>query len=575
MRSAIFVPIVRTIRALSAGRSVAAPRRAAALLLALALAMALPAALAAPLLAAEAAPYRLTILHTNDIHAHMAEFDRLGQTCTAEEAAKGGCLGGYPRIAAAVEAERRKGGNILLLDAGDQFQGTLFYTLLKGAPCREAMNALRYTAMTLGNHEFDDGPRGLEDTFLQGLTVPVLAANIDASREPGLAARIKPWTTVVLGGRTVGLVGMANEDTATLSSPGPDVAFARAEEPLRKAAAELRAKGATMVVAITHLGYDRDKELAAAVDGVDVIVGGHSHTLLSNTDPAASGPYPTVVRSPSGKPVLVVQAGAWGKYLGELFVDFDAKGVPVAWSGGPVLLDASRPADKAMQAKVDGWREALAPSMGQVVGRMTEALNAVEPSCRHGECALGDLVADAVRRSAKPQGAQAAIINGGALRAGLRAGPVTLGDVLTVYPFPDTVATFQLKGQDILEVLEYGVTLADTPDASGTGRFLQVSGLRYAFDARRPAGSRIVSADILNPDGGYAPVQPEQTYTLASNGFLLKGGDGYALIKERARRVYAFGKPILDALTDYLSSQSPVTPRLEGRITRMGESLPR
>lgn len=529
-------------------------------------------ALAAQVHAADAAkPYRLTILHTNDIHAHMAEFDRLGQTCTAEDITKGGCVGGYPRIAAAVESVRKKGGNILLLDAGDQFQGTLFYTVLKGLPSREAMNALRYSAMTLGNHDFDDGPRVLEESFLHGLTVPVLAANIDASRDPAIKSRIKPWTMVTLGGRKIGLVGIANEDTAKLASPGPDIVFLKAEAPLRKAVEELRKQGATLVVAITHVGYDRDKELAAAVDGIDIIVGGHSHTLLSGNDPAASGPYPTVVKSPSGKPVLVVQDAAWGKYLGELFVDFDAKGQPVAWSGGSLLLDASQPRDAAMQAKVDGWQQTLTPFMSQEIGRVSEAM---EAACRHGECALGSLVADAIRLSAKPQGAQAAIINGGAMRAGLRAGAVTVGDLMTMYPFPDTVATFQLKGQDILAMLEYGVTLADTPDASGTGRFLQVSGLRYSFDARRPAGSRIVTAEILGPDGGFAPVNPEQAYTLATSGYLLKGGDGYSMIKERAKRVYAFGKPIGDALADYITSHSPITPRLEGRIVRLGDALP-
>ncbi len=518
-----------------------------------------------------AKPYRLTILHTNDIHAHMGEFDRFGQTCTAADIAKGGCVGGYPRIAAAVEAARKKGGNILLLDAGDQFQGTLFYSVLKGQPSREAMNALHYTAMTLGNHEFDDGPRVLEETFLHGLTVPVLAANIDASRDPAFQARIKPWTIVTLGGSKIGLVGIANEDTAKLAVPGPDIVFLKADEPLRKAVAEVRKQGASIVVAITHVGYERDKELASKVEGIDVIVGGHSHTLLSNSDPAASGPYPTVVKSPSGKPVLVVQDAAWGKYLGEFVVDFDAKGLPVAWSGACKLLDASQPRNAAMQAKVDGWQESLNPYMSQEIGQTVEAMDS---ACRHGECALGNLVADAVRLAAKSQGAQAAIVNGGAIRAGLRAGLVTAGDVMTMYPFPDTVATFQLKGQDLLDVLDYGVALSDTPDASGTGRFLQVSGMKYSFDARRPAGSRIVTAEILGSDGDFKPVQPEQTYTLAASGFLLRGGDGYSIIKERAKRVYAFGKPVGDALTDYITSHSPLTSRLEGRIVRLGDALP-
>jgi 5'-nucleotidase len=528
--------------------------------------------LAAQLHAAEAKQqlYRLKILHVNDIHARIAEFNRFGQTCTAEESAKGECFGGYPRIAAAVEAARKQGGNILLLDAGDQFQGTLFYTVLKGGPSRDCLNALRAGATTLGNHEFDDGPKVLEDTYLKGLAVPVLAANLDASAIPSLAARLKPWTLLLVGGRKIGVVGIANEDTAKLSNPGPDLAFLDAEAALRRSVKELAAQGADIVIALTHVGLARDRELASKVDGVDVIVGGHSHTLLSNTDPKAAGPYPVVERSPSGRPVLIVQAEAWGKYLGEITVDFDTRGMPVAWAGAPLLLDASRPQDSALLSKVQGWQEELKPALGQMVGKIAEAMM---PDCRGGECLLGDVLADAMRASAKSQGVRAAFVNGGAVRAGLRAGDVSLGDLLTVYPFSDNVATFELAGKDLLAVLEHGVSLGGQSGASGSGRFLQVSGMKYAFDPRKPEGSRIVSADIVGPDGGFAPVDPEKTYPLASSGYLLRGGDGFAVLKEKAKRVYAFGMPISDALSDYVASHSPLAPRLEGRIVRLGDAL--
>jgi len=521
-------------------------------------------------LSAAARHYSLTILHTNDIHARMAEFNKFGQTCSDDEAARGECFGGYPRIAAAIESERKKGGNILLLDAGDQFQGTLFYTLLKGRPSRECLNFLKYNAATLGNHEFDDGPKVLVDTYLDGLAPPMLAANVDAAADPALAAHLKPWTVVTVGGRKIGLVGIANEDTAFLSTPGPDVVFHKAVEPLRQAVQDLAAQGVDIVVALTHVGLDRDKELAAAVDGIDVIVGGHSHTLLSNTDFKAAGPYPVVVKSPSGKPVLIVQAEAWGKYLGELHVDFDAKGEPVAWNGQPLLMDASRPKDQALLHKVDAWKQEIKPYLAQAMGSVAEDLPA---DCRFGECALADALADAIRLSAKPQGAQAAIINGGAIRAGLKAGTVSLGDLLTVYPFADVVATFDLSGTDLLAALEHGVSLVATPEASGTGRFLQVSGIKYVFDPRKPAGQRIVSAEIADQDGSYAPIRPDKTYSLASTSYLTKGGDGYAMLKDGAKRVYAFGKPVSDALADYFATHSPVQARLEGRIVRLGNAI--
>jgi len=520
--------------------------------------------------AAEAKPFRLNILHTNDIHARIAEFNRFGQTCTPDESAKGECFGGYPRIAAAVDAFRKQGGNLLLLDAGDQFQGTIFYTALKGRPSRDAMNSLRYSAMTLGNHEFDDGPKMLVDTFLTGLSVPVLAANVDASAETPLKGKFKPWTIFTMGGRKIAVIGIANEDIDKLSNPGEDIGFKVADEPLRQAVKEVSAQGADIVIGLTHVGLQRDKELAANVEGIDVIVGGHSHSLLSNSDPKAAGPYPVVASSPSGKPVLIVQAEAWGKYLGNLTVDFDSKGVPVAWAGAPITLDATKPQDQAMLTKVSAWQEELKPLLGQPVGKVTEPLFA---ECRHGECALGDIMADAVRLSAKSQGVRAAFINGGALRAGLKAGDVSLGDLLTLYPFTDNVATFELSGKDLLEVLEYSVSLATQSGASGSGRFLQLSGIKMSFDPRKPAGQRIVTAEILDPDAGYSPVSLEKSYPLATSGYLLKGGDGYSMLKEKAKRVYAFGMPISDALADYFSSHSPLTPRLEGRIVNLGNAL--
>ena len=173
-----------------------------------------------------------------------------------------------------MDAARKQGGNVLLLDAGDQFQGSLFYTVLKGRPSRDSVNALRYSAMTLGNHEFDDGTKMLADTFLSGLSVPVLAANVDASADASIKGKFKPWTILTVGGRKVGVVGIANEDTSRLSNPGPDVTFKNPDEPLRQAVKEVSAQGADIVVALTHVGLQRDKELAASVDGIDVIVGG-------------------------------------------------------------------------------------------------------------------------------------------------------------------------------------------------------------------------------------------------------------------------------------------------------------
>ncbi len=527
----------------------------------------------APAVAQEDAGFTLTILHTNDTHARIEQFAGSGSTCSEEQAASDACVGGVARRAAKIAELMGAATNPILVDAGDQFQGSLYYTEYRGAEAAEFMPMLGYQAMAIGNHEFDDGPANLAK-FIDSVGLPVLSANIDASADPDLAGKISPYTVLDVNGEQVGIIGLTTDTTPFSSSPGDTIAFGEYVASLEPVIAELEALGINKIVLLSHIGYADDQTLAAAIDGIDVIVGGHSHTLLANTIEGASGPYPTVVNSPSGAPVLIVQAEAYGKYLGNLEVTFDADGVASAWQGEPILLDASVAEDPDVLARVQALGQPLAELRNTVVGQSAIDLDGSRTSCRFGECTMGNLITDAMLWATQNDGAQVAIENGGGIRASLPAGAVTRGGVLEVLPFGNMAATFGLKGSDLLLALENGVSRAENPDNEGTGRFPQVAGIRFSWDGGKPAGERIVSAEVRNADGSFSPIEPDAVYQVVTNDFLRRGGDEYTIFAEAAINPYDFGSPLDQILADYIAAFSPVNPVIEGRITRVDAAAP-
>lgn len=521
-----------------------------------------------PVSAQDDAGFTLTVLHTNDTHSHIEQFDGFSGSCSEEEAAAGECFGGIARRATMLAELRASATNPILVDAGDQFQGSLYYTQYRGQEAADYMPMLGYQAMAVGNHEFDDGPANLAK-FIDAVGLPVLSANIDASADPDLAGKIAASTVLDVDGEQVGIIGLTTDTTPTSSSPGNTVSFGEYVASLEPVIADLEAQGINKIILLSHIGYADDQTLAAAIDGIDVIVGGHSHTLLSNTDEDASGPYPTVVNAPGGNPVLIVQDGAYGKYLGNLEVTFDADGVASSWQGDPILLDASVAEDADVLTMVAKLAQPLEELRSTVVGQSTGILDGSRESCRFGECTMGNIVTDAMLWATQNDGTQIAIENGGGLRASIEAGDVTMGNVLEVLPFGNTMATFGLKGSDLLLALENGVGRAENPDNEGTGRFPQVAGLRFSWDGSKPAGERIVSAEVRGADGEYSPVDPEAVYQLVTNDFNRRGGDDYAVFNDSAINPYDFGSPLDQALADYITAHSPVDVQLEGRITRV------
>ncbi|WP_210527127.1 bifunctional metallophosphatase/5'-nucleotidase [Rubellimicrobium arenae] len=506
-----------------------------------------------------AADFTLTILHTNDFHDRFEPINGSDSTCSEEDAAANECFGGIGRLITAVNDARGRAENSILVDAGDQFQGSLLYTQYKGAMSAEFMPQLGYQAMAVGNHEFDDGPAVL-GRFIDALKIPVLSANIDASREPELAGKIAKSTVIEVGGERIGVVGLTTLETPEIAAPGPNVNFVPYDA-AQQAIDDLTGQGVNKIILLSHAGYVEDQALAQQLTGVDVIVGGHSHTLLSNTEEGAAGPYPTMVNN-----VPIVTARSYGKYLGELTVTFDDQGNVTAASGDPILLDASVAEDEAAKARVAELAEPLNELRAKVVAETADAVDGERESCRAVECEMGNLVAEAMLDRVKDQGVTIAIANGGGLRASIDAGPVTMGEVLTVLPFQNTLSTFQTDGQTIVEALENGASEIEEQ----AGRFAQVAGLEYSIDLSKPAGSRVSDVMVLVGGDAWAPIDPAATYGVVTNNYVRQGGDGFEMFID-AQNPYDYGPDLADVTAEYLAAHQPYTPFVDGRITVTGE----
>ncbi len=496
------------------------------------------------------ADYSLTILHTNDFHARFEPISKYDSTCGSEDNAAGECFGGSARLMTAITDARTRSNNSILVDGGDQFQGTLFYTYYKGKLAAEMMNQMGYDAMTVGNHEFDDGPEVLRG-FVDAVEFPVLMSNADISQEPQLANAITKSTVIERGGERLGLIGLTPEDTDELASPGPNVTFLDPVAAVQAEVDALTADGVNKIIVLSHSGYGIDQRVAEETTGVDVIVGGHTNTLLGDMD-GASGPYPTMVGN-----TAIVQAYAYGKFLGELNVTFDDEGNLTEAAGAPIIMDAGVAEAEAVVARIAEAAQPLDEIRNEVVAETSEAIDGERDSCRAMECEMGNLVADAMLDRVADQGIQIAFQNGGGLRASIDAGDVTMGEVLTVLPFQNTLSTFRVSGAVIVEALENGVSQIE----EGAGRFPQVAGLSFVVDASAEPGARI--SDVM-VDG--APIDPNTMYGVVSNNYVRNGGDGYRMFID-AQDAYDYGPDVADVTAEYLAENGPYTPYTDGRIT--------
>jgi 5'-nucleotidase/UDP-sugar diphosphatase len=289
-----------------------------------------------------------------------------------------------------------------------------------------------------------------------------------------------------------------------------------------------------------------------------VIVGGHSNTLLSNTNERAEGPYPTMVKN-----TAIVQAYAYGKFLGELNVTFDDDGNIMQAVGEPLVMDNTVNEDAATKSRIAEAAIPLGNIRAKVVANSSAIIQGERDVCRIQECEMGNLVADAMLDNVADQGVTIAIANSGGLRASIDAGEVTMGEVLTVLPFSNTLATFEISGQVVIDALENGVSQVEDVK----GRFPQVAGLRFIWDPSiAPNEGRIVEV-LVAKGNGFVPIDPAANYMVVSNNYVRTGGDGYKMFRS-AQNAYDYGPGLEVVLADYMASQGSYVPYLDGRIAQ-------
>lgn len=508
----------------------------------------------------------LTILHVNDVHSAAAGVNDRGPVYDDTNA-----VGGLARVTAFVADEKAKakvqGKAVLALDTGDFWQGTHFFRT-GGMPwAQEAMRRMPWDAVTLGNHEFDLGCETLA-RYVKALPFPVLASNLEKNPACPLSTAPLPATVVKdFNGVKVGIIGLANDEGKDISEACPETNFADRATALRRAVAELEKAGVTHIIAVTHVGYEADQALARAVPAIDVIVGGHTHSVLGN-HPHSEGPYPTVIPHGNGSQTLVVQAGRSTRYLGRLSVSFDDAGRIVQFKGDLEELVPSLRCDEPMHEFVVQSIEAIRADQERFVGVNTSMLPDGLDACREGDCLSGMATADAFLAWGQSRGAVAAILNGGAIRAAMPIGPVTYADLLDIHPFGNHIQLADVSGAVLREALEHGLS---EPDVIGP-KLLQTAGLRYRLNPAAPMGQRIVSAEIRAKEGTWEPIQPKNVYRIVTISYLLRGGDHFSMLGQHAK-ILETGPLEVEILETYLHEKQDLDNHLPtpvpGRIAGM------
>lgn len=519
--------------------------------------------------------FQLSIIHINDFHARFEETNEWSLPCRDDQE----CIGGFARMKTVVDRLLKKRKNAIFLNAGDNFQGTFWYNLLRYNVTSHFLNLLPADAITLGNHEFAHRVAGLVP-FLKMLNSPIVVANIDDRDEPAIKNLYQKSVVVERSGRQIGIIGVILRETAEIANTD-GVRFTFEIEAVRNEATKLRKKGVNIIIVLSHCGLERDREIAReAGDFVDVIVGGHSHdflyTSMDDTSPGPDTPvgtYPIIITPNSGKDrrVLIVQASAFTKYVGDLTVYFDAAGHVKYYDGNPIFLSSDIEKDPQIEIELIPWREEVNRLGNRVVGHSNVDL--MNEGCRHRECALGSFACDAFVHETflvSPElSAFAAFIQAAGMRSSFPIGDITYGDVVAFMPFENTLDTMQLRGDVLIDAFEHSVSRSFEEDEFVGIHMLQVSGFQLTFNTTKSVGQRLQTARIrTNLEGDFVDVNPYQLYTVIVASFIAGGGDGFTMIQnnKQNRRV---GLLDIDIMEQYIERSSPISFESDGRIVML------
>lgn len=491
-------------------------------------ALALAAGLFLPQFGLSAEPVNVSFVIVNDLDSI-----EVGET-----------RGGFARLAALISQERAKNDNVLVLHAGDAIFPSLLSGFDQGTHIIELLNAIAPDAMTPGNHEFDLGPDVFRERMLQA-TFPILAANL---REPDgkRIRKIDDARMVEFDGVKIGIVGLTSEEAYEKSSPG-NLKIGNMPDALKEQAAELRGAGADIIVALAHASRSEDQELLQT-RAADLVLSGDDHDLSVFYD---------------GRTVLA-ESRSQAEYVVVVDLEIDVSEKDgerqVNWSPGFRIVDtADIEPDPKTAKRITGYEADLSKELDVELGTAQIPLDSRRTTVRTEESAIGNLIADAMRTAT---GADVALTNGGGIRGDkvYEAGTaLKRRDILTELPFGNKTVVVELTGAQIKEALENAYSGIE--DVSG--RFAHVSGIHVTVDLSKPAGRRVNGIEI-----GGETIALEKAYTLATNDFLLRGGDGYTVFAEgKVVRSVLDGNLMASDVMVYVRVKGTEGAAVDGRIT--------
>jgi len=548
---------------------------------------------------------RLIIAHTNDVHARISQAEVTGgySGCRDPSAPFNaslhskyftGCHGGAARRKTKIDELRSENDNVLLLDAGDEFQGTLWYNIYRGWATAYVVNAMKYDAISFGNHEFDNGETVLEGYLdLLDDSIQVLAANVETKDNSLLKGKFNSSAIFTLTtGERVGVVGYVVASTPKLSNPGPNLKFDAVLASVQAEVDKLRAAGVDLVIGVGHVGWAEDHEIAMHVRGMDVVIGGHTDTFCYTGDPleqsqyafpsTSTCDYPQQVTGADGQTVCVAQAFTYGTWLGKMDVEFDSNGV-TSCGGNPIFLSGETVEQDpvVLDWTMTYWQQ-IEDSYSDIIGQTRIGASGQKVDMRTGgDAALGNLYTDAmVQLSAAyvddsfPT-PMVAVWNGGGLRADLPEGDVSVGDVMSITPFGNDVVTLKaVPGSVIVDVIEHGVSEVENAE----GRFGHWSGVRFQYDPELPPSYRVVKAEILcfdcGSEIGFVDLfqYPNKQWDVLTSAYQATGGDGFDMLPNYYDGV---GGSFVDydIFVQYIEDYGPVVPRQDGRIQVVNSTI--
>jgi 5'-nucleotidase len=471
--------------------------------------------------------------------------------------------------------------NAIYLNAGDNFQGTFWYNLLRYNVTAHFLNLIPADAIVLGNHEFAHRTAGLIP-FMKSLTSPVVIANMDDRNDKHQIHKLYQKSIIVeRENRKIGIIGVIMREASEIANTD-NLRFTNEIDAIRNESTKLRQNGVNIIIVLSHCGIDRDREIAReAGDFVDIIVGGHSHQFFytskdgnfpGNVPPVGSYPVIELPKSGADRKVLIVHTPGFTKFIGDLTVYFNADGHVKYYDGNPIYLADDIKKDSIVDLELIPWRDEVNRLGVRDIGYTN--VNLMHQECRHGECTLGSFTADAFVHETKLELPHhetfVAIIQSAGMRNSFRKGNITFSDINAFMPFENTLDIVELNGETIRSIFEHSISRSYVDYEFIGVHMLQISGIKVAFNTTKPVGQRVQSLQIkINNFDDYENVQSKKFYSLIAPSFLVNGGDGFTMIKLKKKN-HRIGLLDIDIMEKYIARKSPITSAsLDNRIVML------